>query len=77
MLEATLFHRVLLKDRLLKLLIGTPITLLCHFKEKENAVKVYLFKGSQILFIFLPKMYTFPDFTLSLLFCIVKISSLV
>lgn len=36
-LEAKLFHRLLLKDGLLELLIGTPITLIGHFKEKENA----------------------------------------
>lgn len=36
-LEAKLFHRLIMKDGLLELLIGTPITLMGHFKEKEQA----------------------------------------
>lgn len=36
-LEAKLFHRLIAKDGLLELLIGTPITLMGHFKERENA----------------------------------------
>lgn len=36
-LEAKLFHRLIMKDGLLELLIGTPITLMGHFKEKEKA----------------------------------------
>ena len=36
-LEAKLFHRLIIKDGLLELLIGTPITLMGHFKEKETA----------------------------------------
>ena len=36
-LEAKLFHRLIVKDGLLELLIGTPITLMGHFKERENA----------------------------------------
>ena len=39
LLETKLFHRVILKDGLLELLIGTPITLLAHYKESENAKK--------------------------------------
>ena len=39
LLEAKLFHRLILKDGLLELLIGTPITLLGHFKDKEMAEK--------------------------------------
>ncbi len=42
-LETKLFHRLLLEDGLLELLIGTPITLLGHFKEKNSAEK---FKNS-------------------------------
>ncbi len=38
-LEAKLFHRLIMKDGLLELLIGTPITLMGHFKEKENAMQ--------------------------------------
>ncbi len=38
LLEAKLFHRMTMKDGgLLELLIGTPITLLGHFKDKVNA----------------------------------------
>ena len=36
-LETRLFHKLIMKDGLLELLIGTPITLIGHFKEKENA----------------------------------------
>lgn len=36
-LETQLFHKLIMKDGLLELLIGTPITLIGHFKEKENA----------------------------------------
>jgi len=36
-LDAKLFHRLIMKDGLLELLIGTPITLIGHFKERENA----------------------------------------
>jgi hypothetical protein len=36
-LETRFFHRLIMKDGLLELLIGTPITLIGHFKEKENA----------------------------------------
>ncbi len=36
-LEAKLFHRLIMKNGLLELLIGTPITLMGHFKEKEEA----------------------------------------
>lgn len=39
LLEAKLFHRLIMKDGLLELLIGTPITLMGHFKEKEKAEK--------------------------------------
>ena len=39
LLETRLFHRVLLKDGLLELLIGTPVTLLAHYKEPSNAEK--------------------------------------
>ena len=39
LLETKLFHRVVLKDGLLELLIGTPITLLAHFKEMHEAEK--------------------------------------
>ncbi len=37
LLEAKLFHRLIMKDGLLELLIGTPITLMGHFKDKEKA----------------------------------------
>lgn len=36
-LETKLFHRLIIEDGLLELLIGTPITLMGHFKEKEKA----------------------------------------
>lgn len=36
-LEAKLFHRLIAKDGLLELLIGTPITLIGHFKDKRQA----------------------------------------
>ncbi len=36
-LEAKLFHRLIMENGLLELLIGTPITLMGHFKEKEKA----------------------------------------
>lgn len=39
LLETKLFHRVILKDGLVELLIGTPITLLAHFKELRQAKK--------------------------------------
>lgn len=39
LLETKLFHRAILKTGLLELLIGTPVTLLGHFKEKDNAQK--------------------------------------
>lgn len=54
-LEARLFHRLILKDGLLELLIGTPITLMGHFKEKRNAEK---FKSSleEVLSKMLPNM---------------------
>lgn len=38
-LEAKLFHRLILEDGLLELLIGTPITLVGHFRERINAEK--------------------------------------
>lgn len=37
LLEAKLFHRLIAKEGLLELLIGTPITLIAHFKEKKQA----------------------------------------
>ena len=37
LLEAKLFHRLILEDGLLELLIGTPITLMGHFKDKDKA----------------------------------------
>ena len=43
LLEAKLFHRLILKEGLLELLIGTPITLMGHFKDKTMAEK---FKSS-------------------------------
>lgn len=39
LLETRLFHRVMLKDGLLEILIGTPITLLAHYKEETKAKK--------------------------------------
>lgn len=39
LLETKLFHRVITKDGLLELLIGTPVTLLAHYKEIKNAEK--------------------------------------
>lgn len=39
LLETKLFHRAILKTGLLELLIGTPVTLLAHFKEKDKAQK--------------------------------------
>ncbi len=36
-LEAKLFHRLMVRDGVVDLLIGTPITLLGHFKGKESA----------------------------------------
>ncbi|MDO8647843.1 MAG: hypothetical protein Q7R70_05535 [Candidatus Diapherotrites archaeon] len=39
LLETKLFHRAILKTGLLELLIGTPVTLLGHFKEKDHAQK--------------------------------------
>ncbi|MBI4053427.1 MAG: hypothetical protein HY394_05325 [Candidatus Diapherotrites archaeon] len=39
LLETKMFHRALLKDGLLELLIGTPITLLAHYKEEKKAKK--------------------------------------
>lgn len=37
LLEAKLFHRLIMKNGLLELLIGTPITLMGHFKDKSDA----------------------------------------
>ena len=39
LLETKMFHRALLRDGLLELLIGTPITLLAHYKEEKKAKK--------------------------------------
>ncbi len=43
LLETKLFHRLITDGGILELLIGTPITLMGHFREKEGAEK---FKGS-------------------------------
>lgn len=39
LLETKLFHRVILKDGFLELLIGTPVTLLAHYKDESKAKK--------------------------------------
>ena len=38
-IETKLFHRMIMKDGILELLIGTPITLMGHFREEGNAVQ--------------------------------------
>ncbi len=38
-IETKLFHRMIMKDGILELLIGTPITLMGHFREEESAVQ--------------------------------------
>jgi hypothetical protein len=37
-IETKLFHRMILKDGILELLIGTPITLMGHFREEQSAI---------------------------------------
>ena len=37
-IETKLFHRMILKDGILELLIGTPITLMGHFREEKSAI---------------------------------------
>lgn len=39
LLETKLFHRIILKEGLLELLIGTPVTLLAHYKDAGKAKK--------------------------------------
>jgi hypothetical protein len=38
-IETKLFHRMIMKDGILELLIGTPITLMGHFREEESAIQ--------------------------------------